>query len=149
MKRRAPILSGLASVVYVAVFLSSGTPGQAQQQLQVLHSHVRPLVASGQAVPMGLLPPTQRLNLAITLPLRNQIALTSLLDRLYDPTSPDYRHFLSVAQFTEEFGPTLPDYQAVVAFAEANGFTVTDTPPNRLLVDINGLSGRSSTLSTS
>ena len=87
---------------------------------------------------MGLLPAAQRLNLAIMLPLRNQTELTSLLDRLYDPSSPDYRQFLTVAQFTEEFSPTEQDYQAVVNFAKANGLTVTDTPSNRLLVDVNG-----------
>jgi subtilase family serine protease len=96
------------------------------------------VVASGQAAPVGVLPASQRMNLAIMLPLRNQAELANLLDRLYDPTSPNYRQFLSVAQFTEQFGPTVEDYQAVITFAKANGFTVTDTPANRLLVDING-----------
>ena len=75
------------------------------------------------------------------MPLRNQTELTNLLERLYDPTSPDYHQFLSVAQFTEQFGPTEQDYQAVIDFAKANGFTVTDTPQNRLLVDVNGSVG--------
>jgi hypothetical protein len=61
-----------------------------------------------------------------------------LLSRLYDPRSADYRHFLSVDQFTEQFGPTAEDYQAVVDFAQANGFTVTGTPANRMLVPISG-----------
>src|SRR5271165_5584638 len=138
MSKNAPHLPGRAAPICATMFLLFTIAGQAQQSLQVLHHHVRPAVASGQAAPVGLLRPTQRMNLAITLQLRNQAELTSLLARLYDPTSPDYRHFLTVAQFTEEFGPTVEDYQAVVNFAQANGFTVTDTPPNRLLVDING-----------
>lgn len=133
-----PLLSGLAAVVCAAAFLLLPIPGQAQQPLQVLHNHVRPAITGGEAAPVGLLPPNQRMNLAITLPLRNQGDLTGLLGRLSDPTSPDYRHFLSVTQFTKAFGPTADDYQAVVNFAKANGFTVTDMPPNRLLVDING-----------
>jgi len=128
----------MAALVCAAAALLFTTPGQAQQSLQLLNKHVRPVVASGQAAPVGFLPATERMNLAIQLPLRNQTELTSLLDRLYDPSSPDYRHFLTVAQFTEAFGPSKQDYQAVVNFAKANGFTVTDTPPNRLLVDING-----------
>jgi subtilase family serine protease len=112
--------------------------GYAEPTLQLLHNHVRSVVSGGQAVPVGLLPPTQRLNLAITLPLRNPEELTSLLDRLYDPTAPDYHRFLSVAQFTDSFGASEDDYQAVVEFARANGFTVTDTPANRRLVDISG-----------
>jgi len=138
MKKNALPLQTLAALVCTAAFMLFTIPVQAQQPLQALHNHVRPVVASGQAAPVGLLPPTQRMNLAIVLPLRNQSELTSLLGRLYDPSSPDYRQFLSVAQFTEQFGPTVQDYQAVVNFAKANGFTVTDTPPNRRLVDING-----------
>jgi subtilase family serine protease len=132
------LLPALPSIVFAALFLLSGTSASAQQTLQALHSHVRPVIVNGQAAPVGVLPPSQRMNLAIMLPLRNQAELSSLLDRLYDPTSPDYHQFLSVAQFTEQFGPTVEDYQAVVDFAKANGFMVTNTPPNRLLVDING-----------
>jgi len=124
------------------MFLMFTILGHAQQPLQLLHNHVRPAVAGGKAVAVGVLPSTQRLNLAIMLPLRNQSDLSGFLDRLYDPSSPDYHQFLTVAQFTERFGPTEQDYQAVVAFAKANGFTVTDTPANRLLVDINGSVGQ-------
>ena len=135
-------LHRLAALATTTVFLLCTcllftNPGQAEQTRQVLHNHVRPAVANGAPL-VGALPPTQRINLAIMLPLRNQNELTSLLERLYDPTSPDYGQYLSVEQFTELFGPTVQDYQAVVAFAKANGFTVTDMPKNRLLVDING-----------
>jgi xanthomonalisin len=58
------------------------------------------------------------------LPLRNQPELTRLLHRLYDPSSPDYHHFLTVAQFTHRFSPTEKDYKTVVKLAKANGFTV-------------------------
>ena len=138
MRKHSLPLFTLAALGFAAAFLLFPIPGLAQQPPQVLHNHVRPAVASGQAAPVGLLPPTQRLNLAIALPVRNQSDLTGLLIRLNDSSSSDYRHFLSVAQFTEQFSPTEQDYQAVVSFAKANGFTVTNTPPNRLLVDING-----------
>jgi subtilase family serine protease len=138
MKKHNPPLSSMAAPVCAALFLLFTLSTQAQQALQVLHNHVRPAISSGEATPVGVLPSNQRMNLAITLPLRNQTELTSLLDRLYDPTSSDYRQFLTVDQFTEQFGPSVEDYQAVVSFARANGFTVTDTPKNRLLVDING-----------
>jgi subtilase family serine protease len=125
----------LALVVMVC---GAWNAGQAQQSLQALHRHVRPAVSSGQAALVSPLPTTQRMNLSIVLQLRNQAELTSLLGRLYDPSSPDYHQFLSVEQFTEQFGPTAEDYQAVVDFAQSNGFTVTGTPKNRLLVPING-----------
>jgi subtilase family serine protease len=114
------------------------TAARAQQPRQILRNHVRPVVSGGQATPVGFLPPTQQLSLAVTLPLRNQSELTALLASINDASSPEYRHFLSVSDFTEQFGPTQQDYQSVVSFAKANGFTVTGTPANRLLVDITG-----------
>ncbi len=95
-------------------------------------------MTSGKAALVGTLPPDQTMSASIVLPLRNQTELTSLLARLYDPSSPDFRHFLSVAQFTEQFGPSADDFQAVVAYAQAHGLTVTATPANRLVVPVTG-----------
>lgn len=137
MKKENRFLPLVAVCLSVTALLLLTTPMQAQQPLQTLHSHVRPAVANGQAVPVGFLSPNMRLNLAIQLPMRTQGEFDNLLERLYDPKSPDYRHFLTVAQVTDQFGPTEQDYQTVVDFAKANGFKVTTTP-NRVLVDING-----------
>ena len=120
------------------LLLSFFSLGHAQQSPQGLRNHVRPAVSSGQAALVGSLPPEQQLNFSIVLPLRNQAELISLLKRLYDPSSSDYRHFLSVAQFTEQFAPTEEDYQAVVSFARSNGFNITGKPANRLLVPLSG-----------
>ena len=130
--------SGLAAVVCAAAFFFFTIPGQAQQALQVLHKHVRSAVTSGHAAAVGFLPSTQRLNLVIHMPVRNQDELTSLIDRLSDPTSPDYRRWLSVAEFTERFGRTEAEYEKVADFAEANGFAVTYKSPNRLMVVVRG-----------
>jgi hypothetical protein len=121
----------------VTIF-GAGKTSHAQRPFQVLHNHVRPAVSSGRAAQLGVLPPGQSMNLSIVLPLRNQSELTGLLQRLYDPASPDYHHFLTVEQFTDRFGPSAEDYQAVVAFAQAGGFTIASTPPNRLIVPLSG-----------
>ena len=78
------------------------------------------------------------MNLAITLKLRNREELQNLLHELYDPASPDYRHFLTVEQFTERFGPTSDDYQKVKTFASSNSLEITHTAPNRLVLDVSG-----------
>src|SRR6266702_691491 len=112
--------------------------GSAQQPLQALHSHVHPEVSTREAALVGSMSYDQQMNLSIVLPLRNQAELSRLLSRLYDPSSPEYLRFLSVAEFTERFAPTVADYQAVVSFAQSNGFTITDTPANRLIVPVSG-----------
>jgi uncharacterized repeat protein (TIGR01451 family) len=105
-------------------------------ELQKLRGHVPAAVA--HLAPVGQLPGSQRLNLAIGLPLRNQEALTNLLHDLYDPTSPKYRQYLTTEQFTEQFGPTKEHYQAVIDFAAAHGLTVVAKHPNRVVLDVSG-----------
>src|SRR5204862_7002731 len=61
-----------------------------------------------------------------------------LLADLYDPTSAQYHQFLTTEQFTQLFGPTQQEYDAVAAFAQANGLTVTARHANRMLLDVRG-----------
>jgi hypothetical protein len=88
--------------------------------------------------PMGRLDALELLNLAIALPLRNQEALAQLLQGLYDPSSANYRKYVTPGKFTEMFGPAEGDYQALIAFARSNHLTVTGTHPNRTLLDVRG-----------
>jgi hypothetical protein len=86
----------------------------------------------------GTLPSTNRLHLAIGLTLRDAPGLEAFLTRLYDPASPDFRRYLTPARFADRFGPSEPDYQAVIAFAQTNHLSVTATHGNRLLLDVSG-----------
>jgi uncharacterized repeat protein (TIGR01451 family) len=103
---------------------------------QHLAGHVPKATATLQS--LGSLPPTKELRLAIALPLRNQESLSQLLADLYDPASPRYHQYLTPEQFTVQFGPTEADYDALAAFAEANGLRVTARYSNRLLLDVSG-----------
>lgn len=100
----------------------------------VLRGHVPAAVA--RLAPIGRLPETNILTLAIGLPLRNQQELGELIRQLYDPASTNYHKYLSVAEFTARFGPAEQDYAAVRQFAESNGFAVVGTHPNRLVLDV-------------
>jgi Pro-kumamolisin, activation domain/Malectin domain len=114
------------------------TPVHAQQPLQSLHHHVRQAVTSGQAALVKALPATQPLNVIIQLELRNQDELTNFLQQLNDPSSPNFRNYLSVDQFTAQFAPSVEDYQAIIDFVERHGLTVLDTPANRLILPVSG-----------
>jgi hypothetical protein len=103
-------------------------------QRQSLHGHVPGAVA--HLAPVGRLESARVLTLAIGLPVRDQAGLTALLQRIYDPASPDYHHYLTPRQFTDQFGPTEQSYQAVIRFAKANGMEVVATHGNRVLLDV-------------
>lgn len=117
------------------LFLS--TAAQAQQR-PAMTSHVPAAVSSGVAPLVGHLPASQRLSLAISLPLRNEPELDDLLRQIYDPQSADYRHYLSVQEFAARFGPAESDYAALLSFAQAHGLTVIDTAENRMVLDVEG-----------
>jgi len=119
----------------VVLFLFSATPVRSAER-QLLRNHI-PAVTS-KLRPVDRLASSKRLNLVFALPLRNQKALTNLLQQLYDPTSSNYRQYLTPQQFAERFGPTEQDYRAVMDFVRAQGLTVTGTHPNRTLLDVSG-----------
>jgi kumamolisin len=108
------------------------------QSLPPLTRHVRDVTLNGQAKSVGRLPATQPMRLVLVLPHRNEAALDNFLKELYDPSSPSYRQFLTVEQFTSMFGPSQEDYDAVASFAEAHGLTVVGTSSNRMNVDVTG-----------
>ena len=92
----------------------------------------RPVPAEAKAAPTGQsLPGAQPLNLAIGVPVRNEDALNKFLADLYNAGSPNFHRYLTPEQFTEQFGPTQTDYQAVIDFATNHGLTVTAAHPNR------------------
>ena len=103
---------------------------------QALHGHVP--AALSQLVAAGRLPATNRLQLSIGLPWRNTNELSALLADIYDPASPQFRHYLTREEFTHRFGPTEADYNSVIAFVRSNGFAVQGTFSNRMLVDVEG-----------
>ncbi len=96
------------------------------------------LPALSAARPLGRLAGSMQMNLALTLPLRNQSQLDELLRRLYTPGDPMQGKFLKPAEFAEKFGPTPQDYQAVADYARSQGLTVTATHPARTLLDVAG-----------
>ncbi|MGA2212720.1 MAG: protease pro-enzyme activation domain-containing protein [Bryobacteraceae bacterium] len=108
------------------------------QSRPLLTQHVREATLNGQARFAGRLPEEQHMRLVLVLPLRDQAALDQFLKDLYQPSSPSYRRYLKVEEFTAMFGPTQQDYNAVLRWAETNGFTVVGTSRNRMNVDVTG-----------
>jgi subtilase family serine protease len=120
----------LIAFLFLALTASAQTVGP-----HALRGH-HALPAAARSLAVDRLATTQQLQFTIGLPLRNQAELGRFLQELSDPSSPNYRKFLTPEQFTEKFGPTKDDYQAVLAYARSNGFTVTATHSNRMLVSV-------------
>jgi len=106
----------------LALFVCAATVlGQAQTMMT---RHVRDVVVNGQAAQLGHLSSDDVLQLDVVLPVRDQNGLDEFLAELSDRSSQNYRHFLTPAQFTERFGPTQEDYDAVVEYLRGNSLIV-------------------------
>src|SRR6202161_1021840 len=121
----------------VAMIAFVSITSQAQSQT-LLTRHVREAVLKGEARLVGQLPATQTIHFDIALALRHQPDLEDFLQDVYDPSSSSYRHFVTVEEFTARFGPSQEDYDALIAFAKASGFTVVEGSRNRMDVILTG-----------
>jgi subtilase family serine protease len=126
--------SGSTLFALAAALLATTTlPAQS-----VLTHHMRDAVRNNQAQAVGRISANQVMSLNIVLPLRNQAGLNRTLREIYDPASPSYHRFLTVPEFTAQFGPTQADYDAVVQFARSNGLTVTGGSRDGMDVQVKG-----------
>jgi subtilase family serine protease len=133
MKHSITLLTIAAALLLV---FASSTPAALAQPQSLLTHHVREVTLTGQAPFVGRLPATQSMRIDIVLPPRE--GLDSFLHELYDPSSPSYRQFLTVEQFTERFGPSQHDFDALIRFAKTNGLTVTGGSRDALDVTLKG-----------
>ena len=127
------------SLLRRAAFLAcAGVFAGRAQAAPLLTPHVPAAVATHQSAFVGTPDPTLPLHLAVALPMRDQAGLDALLRQIYDPGSPRYRHYLTVAQFADRFGPTASDYAEAVRFFAAAGLRITGVSANRYIVDVLG-----------
>ena len=124
-------------VVLCSAMLLFVMGAQAQAQ-SLLTRHARQAVISGQAAFLNRLPETQTLRIDVVLPLRDQAGLEKFLREVHDPSSPSYRHFLTVPQFTARFGPTQEDYDAVIQYAASNGLKAVGGSRDGMDVQLEG-----------
>jgi subtilase family serine protease len=134
-KKAATMRRLYAALGSVPLLLILGIPAAAQS---VLTHHVREEVTSGKARFLNRLPATQTLRVDVVLPLRDPAGLEKFLQDVYNPSSPSYRHFLTVPEFTARFGPTQEDYDAVVRYATTAGLAVAGGSRDGMDVQMEG-----------
>ena len=132
LRKLTTLIIATSALFAAPAIFSAPLAGTAQRQ--VVSGHL-PRITQ-QLTPQGRLDPNVHLELAIGLPLRNREQLTNLLEDIYNPSSPNFRHYLTPDQFTASFGPSQGDYQEVIEFAKSHGLAVNGTHSNRTLLDV-------------
>src|SRR5436305_556252 len=78
----------------------------------------------------------QTLNISVSLQVRDPMGLDNLVQAIYNPQSPQYRHYLTPEQFQQNYAPTSNQVQQVVNYLQGQHLTVTHIAPNNLLIDV-------------
>jgi subtilase family serine protease len=121
----------------VAIVNGAAIVSQAQPKT-LLTRHQRPETLAGRTPEIGRLPANQVMRLQLILQHRNQAGLEQFLREQQDPTSANYHKTLTLEQFTEQYGPSREDYEAVKTFARENGLTILSGSRNRMLLQVRG-----------
>ncbi len=82
--------------------------------------------------------PSSTIEVSIWLQPHNPSALDALAADLYNPSSPNYRHWLSGAEIATRFAPTAAEAKTVQEFFQANNLKVVRTGPNNFYVRAQG-----------
>ncbi|MGD0931220.1 MAG: protease pro-enzyme activation domain-containing protein [Candidatus Korobacteraceae bacterium] len=121
-------------VIFAA--LAACLSGNIAAQQTVSIPQVPLAVQNGSAQYLGHYNPQQMLRLAVALKPPHMEEEEQFLRELQDPASPLFHKYLSDAEWNQRFAPSAQDEQAVVAWAQTQGLTITQRFPNRLVVDV-------------
>jgi kumamolisin len=89
-------------------------------------------------VDLGVAASTDVKNITVALALNNKAALDTFVASLADPTSANFRKFITPQQFAATYGQSATAVAQVVAYLQGKGFTVTKVHANNLLISAQG-----------
>src|ERR1017187_4632932 len=98
VRDKNPKLKRIRGLSCLIILLAAAASPSSGAETKVLRGHVPAAVA--RLTPLHRLAATNQMSLSIGLPLRDRAGLTNLLREVYDPTSLQYRHYVTSAQFT-------------------------------------------------
>jgi subtilase family serine protease len=125
------VLVLLASVALsIAVVPAYAANGQ-------LVAHNTPAYVS-TAKNLGAQDPSQSIEVSIWLNPHNRAALDALASELYNPSSPNYRHWLKSSDIAARFAPTAAEARVVQNFFESYNLKIVSVGPNNFYVRARG-----------
>jgi subtilase family serine protease len=134
-------------LVIVGVTANAQTPPQASdgydEPLIVLQHTKHPLAVEANAI--GRTEgnrPFQRMLLVLSPSNARENALKQLLDDQQSENSPNYRRWLTVAEFAKRFGLADADLQSVLAWLQTQGFTIDHIAASKRWVEFSGTSSQ-------
>jgi len=110
----------------------TAAPGEAQTALAAVPPSTPNSLTSYRSV--GAADPGMSVLVTVAIPLRNLPLLSSLVKGSSDPSSAEFRHFLTYGEVSQEFLPTQAQYLSVVDYLTSRGFVIQSSSLNSMIV---------------
>lgn len=86
--------------------------------------------------------PARRMMLLLSRAPEQQKALDTFVGEQQDPSSPNYRHWLTPDQFAKTYGPAQSDIQQVTGWLQAHGFAINRVSAGNTVIEFSGTAGQ-------
>ncbi|MFD0331202.1 protease pro-enzyme activation domain-containing protein [Streptacidiphilus monticola] len=111
-------------------------PAHAAVAPQAVHGDLLPQVA--HATQTGTVADSTAIPVTLSLKVRDQAGLDAFVKAVADPKSPQYKHYLTVAQFRQRFGASAATVGKVTGYLRSQGLKVGKVSANGLTVEATG-----------
>jgi subtilase family serine protease len=121
--------------VLVTLIVFTALPAVAASGKYILHNTPGFVETSKN---LGAANPSEVIQVSLWLNPHNPGQLDELAQQLYDPSSPNYRHFLNRARYTSLFAPSADEARTVQQFVEAHNLKLVRIGPDNFFVRASG-----------
>ncbi|MBS2533805.1 S8/S53 family peptidase [Catenulispora sp. NF23] len=138
IRRTLGVLAAPLPVFVLALPVAhAAAPAGAASARTALAGTAAPHLAAG-AVRTGAVAADTPITLQISLTPRNQAGLDAFLRAVSDPASPQYKHYLTVAQYAQNYGATDAQVSALTTYLRGQGLTVGALTANHQTLAVSG-----------
>ena len=132
---------GIVAISAVLVLSPIGTPLVVSMEKDATNGLQTLGIALGVMFPAATkVGPTSQsaiIDVGVSLPLQNSTELDHLIQQVSNPSSPEFRQFITPSEFTSTFAPSKTSYLSLEHYFESFGLTVQPTT-NRLDLSVTG-----------
>ncbi len=139
MKKKKWIIPAVASALSLMLCTSGGTLASGPKSVKLTSDY--PMAAKhGKMV--GHTNRNTNISVTIALNLRNADKMDSQIASLNDPSSPNYKHFLTTEEFKAQFGPTETTVENVINFLKSKGLKIHNVGATNEFITVSGNAGQ-------
>lgn len=138
--KRKLLIPTVASLLSLTLYMSGGASfASASNSVQL--TKATPMAAKNGNL-IGHTSRSTKASLTVALQLRNSDKLDNFIASLNDPSSPNYKHYLTPDEFKNQYGPTDETIANVKNFLTSKGFEVQNVSSNNAFITVSGTTGQ-------